>query len=174
MNDNNMLPADLLWQDDGHVTDVVVDTLADGQDEVVPAPARDHVSACDMCAQRLGDAVLLAMRVGDVLEGAMSTARVAQPSWPIPVPAVLAAVLVAALGTIPALGDLGARITELVKSIVAVVPNLTRAALVLSRTGEFGTQLALLSMVSVAVLLVGGLMIARAVPRETPLRGGAR
>jgi len=174
MIDNNMLPADLLWQDDGHVTDVVVDTLADGQDDVVPAPARDHVTACDLCTQRLGDAVLMAMRVGDVLEETMNTARSAQPSWPIPIPAVLAAVLIAALGTVPALGELGTRVTELVKSIIAVVPNLTRAALVLSRTSELGTQLALLSMISVAILLVGGFMIARAVPRESPLRGGAR
>ena len=107
----------------------------------------------------------------------VATAKVTQPkTWPIPVPAMIVAVLLAALGTLPMLGDLTTRLTEIIRAVVAVVPNLTRAALVLSRTGtgELGAQLAVLSAISVALLLLGGLAIARAVPRESPLQGGAR
>lgn len=172
MKNQDMLPADLLWQDDGHVTDVVVDTLADGQDEAVPEPARDHVEACELCTLRLGDALLLTMQVGEAIHASVGQAA-ARP-WPVPVPAMLAAVLVAVLGTVPALGEVAARLTELAKTLVALLPNLTHAALALSRTGQVGSSLTVLSMAAVAVLLVCGLAIARALPRETPLRGGAR
>lgn len=173
MNDHDMLPSELLWQDDGHVTNVVVDTLADGQDDVVPAVARDHVDACDLCTQRLGDALLLTVQVGEALQATVRSASVSRP-WPIPVPAILAAVVIAALGTLPTLGSVAERSTELAKTILALIPNLTHAALALNRTGEVGSQLATLSMASVAVLLLCGFVIARAMPRETPLQRGAR
>lgn len=174
MNDERTLPYDLLWQDDGHVTDVVLDTMADGEDALVPIVARDHVSACDMCTQRLGDAVLLAMRVGAAIEHVVIAP---QPKpWPIPVPALLAAIVVAMLGMIPVLRDLMASITDLASTMLAIVPNLTRAVLALTRagTGDLASLFALLSLGAVAVLLLGGFAIARAAPRQVHANGGVR
>ena len=133
MKNQDMLPADLLWQDDGHVTDVVGDTLADGQDEAVPESARVHVEACDLCTQRLGDALLLTMQVGEALQASVEQAveqavgQTAARPWPVPIPAILVAVVVAALGTLPALDGVAARLTELAKTIVSLLPNLTHA-----------------------------------------------
>ncbi len=169
------LPTELLWQDDGHVTDVVVDTLADGQEDAVPAEVKDHVQACDPCTQRLGEALLLTLEVGEALRKAKSVVEAPSvQAWPIPVPAVAAAVVLAAAGMSAALGEWITRMTELAKTIFALLPNLTRAALVWTHAGEAGTQVALLSLVSVAVLITSGMAIARAVPRQSPLRGGAR
>ncbi|PKN48616.1 MAG: hypothetical protein CVU63_04515, partial [Deltaproteobacteria bacterium HGW-Deltaproteobacteria-20] len=67
MSDQEMMPIDILWQDDGHVSDVAVDALADGQEAIVPLPVRDHVNECELCAGRFGEAVLLAMQVGQVM-----------------------------------------------------------------------------------------------------------
>lgn len=171
MSDPRRLPTELLWQDDGHVSDVVVDSLADGQDEIVDASAREHVDVCELCAGRLGEAVLMAMSVGEAMERAVGVR--AKP-WPIPVVAVLAAVVLAALGTLPTLADLAARVAELSRAVVSVLPNLTRAALVLGRTGELSSQLAYMSLFAIATLLAGGLLVARKLPRETPLRGDVR
>jgi hypothetical protein len=111
------------------------------------------------------------MSVGEAMERAVGVR--AKP-WPIPVVAVLAAVVLAALGTLPTLADLAARVAELSRAVVSVLPNLTRAALVLGRTGELSSQLAYMSLFAIATLLAGGLLVARKLPRETPLRGDVR
>ncbi len=178
MRDQESLPEDLLWQQDGHVSDVVLDTLADEQDEIVPVLARDHVSGCDVCTQRLGDAVVLALGVDDALKPMVESAATAAQtkSWPLPIPAMLAAVILAVLGTIPALKDLSFRLTELFYDIVGIIPNITRAAVLISRNGmgELGTQLAMLSLFSVAILLCSGFVIARRAPRQWHATGGAQ
>jgi hypothetical protein len=172
MSDQEMMPIDILWRDDGHVSDVAVDALADGQEAIVARPVRDHVNECELCAGRFGEAVLLAMQVGEVMQQSLRAAKV-QP-WPVPMPALIAALLVAALGALPAVGDLLVRATDLFRGVGAILPNLTRAALVLSRSGETGPALAYLSLGAVAILLAGGLLVARALPRDAPSQGGAR
>ncbi len=172
MSDQEMMPIDILWRDDGHVSDVAVDALADGQEAIVPLPVRDHVNQCELCAGRFGEAVLLAVRVGEVMQQSLQAAR--PQAWPVPVPALLAALFVAAIGAFPALGDMLARAMDLFRGVGAILPNLTRAALVLSRSGETGPLLAYLPIVAVAILLAGGLLVARALPREAPSQGGAR
>ena len=56
MKPEDTLPEGLLWRDDGHATDLVVTSLADGQDAIVPANVTEHVDGCELCTERLADA----------------------------------------------------------------------------------------------------------------------
>jgi hypothetical protein len=61
------LPDELLWADDGHVSDVVLTALADGQRAIVPAAATAHVERCSACMMHLGNSALLALETRRML-----------------------------------------------------------------------------------------------------------
>jgi hypothetical protein len=67
MTDDPKLTDEVAWKDDGHVTDVVVTALADGQREIVPLAAYAHVHRCATCSDRLGQAALFASMVDEAL-----------------------------------------------------------------------------------------------------------
>jgi hypothetical protein len=67
MTDDPKLTDEVAWQDDGHVTDMVVTALADGQREIVPLAAYAHVHRCATCSDRLGQAALFASMVDEAL-----------------------------------------------------------------------------------------------------------
>jgi hypothetical protein len=78
MNTENhvKLPESLCFEADGHVTDVVMTCLADGETAIIPAAAAAHVDACDACTTRLGAEALLSVSATDaLLASAASQAR---------------------------------------------------------------------------------------------------
>jgi hypothetical protein len=178
MNADDRLPAELLWQDDGHVTDVVVDSLADGQEALVPRVARDHVDACDGCAGRLGEAVLLSLRVQEHMSAALlpvgGTVAAARTSWPMPVTAIAVALLAALIATLPDLLEAPARFAGAATTLLRVAPDLVRAMLTVARGLGQGAQLSFVSTAGVLVLLAVGTAVARFAPRQQPARGGVR
>jgi hypothetical protein len=82
------------WDGSGHVTELALVALADGQTDLVDADARAHVESCEECAAQLADFALQSIAVGEALE------RVPRK---LPVSAVVFALGLALLGFIPSL-----------------------------------------------------------------------
>jgi hypothetical protein len=162
MTRQDMLPLELVWQDDGHVGDVALAAIADGELELVPEGAISHAGACDACTARLGEQALLSLSATEALVSAepeLATAR-----RPLPVLSILLALLLAALGAAPALIELSSGVAGLPEAALRGLLLATRAAAILVRAlagAESGTWAALWASAT-AVLLVLGVLIARA------------
>jgi len=63
MDHNERLADELLFEADGHVSELVLTCLADGEGDLVPESAHAHVDACDACTTRLGEVALLSLEV---------------------------------------------------------------------------------------------------------------
>lgn len=74
-----VLPESSLFEADGHVTEVVLTCLADGESSLVPAAAAAHVDACDACTERLGLAALCALDASEALQRVAAEAVVEAP-----------------------------------------------------------------------------------------------
>ncbi len=55
-----LLPPELVWGEGGHVSDVVLTTIGDGE-AGVPPDARAHVDGCVKCKAALGNVALLSL-----------------------------------------------------------------------------------------------------------------
>jgi hypothetical protein len=160
-----LLPDDLLWSDDGHVSDVVLTALADAQHDIVPAKAIAHTESCPACAQRLGNAALLSLRAGELLDGAPGAGPARAP---VPVAAVFAGIVLAALGAAPGIvqlpGELTQRLTSLSQTLHLLAKN---AGLVLRAVrGESGPLWTALTFGSAALLLLAAFGVMKLAPRQ--------
>ncbi|MDI3283589.1 hypothetical protein [Polyangium sp. 15x6] len=176
MDDLDKLPPDLAWQHDGHVTDIVLSSVADGEAGIVPADALSHLDGCDHCAQRLGAEALLSAHAGELL------AELAEPSFApakapekvsataiakapasvrglatLPKRAVFGALLLAMLGALPGILDQIARAPSLLGTIWRAVLMLGRSAALVSKSEWFPT----LAFAASAVLMISGLVVSR-------------
>ena len=88
------------WDGSGHLTDLALVALADGQDALVDADARAHVDGCEACAGRLADLALESIAAGEVMMAARAPRK-------LPIPAVAVAIVLAVLGVIPSLLEPG-------------------------------------------------------------------
>jgi hypothetical protein len=62
-----MLPLELLFEDDGHLSEIALTAIADGQDAIVGREAHAHAADCDGCTRKLGAAALLSTSLSDAL-----------------------------------------------------------------------------------------------------------
>lgn len=88
------------WDGSGHLTDVALVALADGQDALVEKEARTHAETCEACAGRLADLALESIAVGEALLAAREPRR-------LPARAIGFAIALALLGVIPSLLEPG-------------------------------------------------------------------
>jgi hypothetical protein len=102
------LPLELVYAD-GHLTDVGVAALADGEDAIVPDEACAHAETCEACAAALGREALHSMALGEALRvpAAFAPERISQASRAPGVPLVSLALgaAVSMLGVL--LGSIG-------------------------------------------------------------------
>ena len=84
------------WDGSGHLTDLALVALADGQDAILDADVRSHAGTCEACASRLADFALESIAVGAAVE-------MARPPRRIPVLAVAIAAMLAIVGVMPSL-----------------------------------------------------------------------
>lgn len=115
MTHHDELPRDIVWQDDGHLSEVALTALADGEDAIIPADAHAHLAGCDACARAVGDAAMLSTALGDALRklperrelAARSTSQPApvssRPEVRLPWRALAAGLAFALIGAIPML-----------------------------------------------------------------------
>jgi Na+/glutamate symporter len=165
MSSAEKLPKELLWSEDGHLSDVVLTAMADAQHEIVPDEATVHAEACALCAKRVGGAALLSLRAGELLA---EVAPAVPARAPVPVYAVVGAIVLAALGALPGLVSMPTEITQDIASfsqklhlVVANAALLARAA-----TGETGPLYLSLTFGSALLLLLVAFGVMKLAPRR--------
>lgn len=171
------LTDDEAFQASGHLSDLALTALADGQDDVMSPKALEHASSCDGCAERLGELALVAVSVADALAlpGVLPRAEPARAPRPMPVAAMAAAFVLAILGAVPSLLHAPAWLAELPATVLKSAPITLRAASTLLRAASAEATLVTATWLAAATVLVAiGLVIARMAPREAHQHGGRR
>jgi hypothetical protein len=184
MDDQDTLPPDLAWQRDGHVTDIVLASVSDGEAGIVPIDALSHLDTCEHCSTRLGAEALLSAHAGELLAGlaapspspvkvavkaAVKTPAKAPALAALPGGAVRGAVVLAAIGAAPSLLDSVARLPALLRAAGRAFMLLMHGAELVVRS-DVGTTLAWAASM---VLLISGLVVSR-MSRVRPSNGLAQ
>lgn len=177
MTSPDQIPEDLLWQNDGHASDIAVTVLADGQDDIVASAVKLHVSACGYCSSRMGEAALASLDVGSALQ-TLSTSPECSPisarRGRFPLPWIAGGLVIAVVGLVPNLVDKSISIRDYWVSTLHLMPVIVRAAPILwnSLASEYGRFVPIASLVSAITLVLAGMALARAVPRKVSTVGG--
>jgi hypothetical protein len=181
---NDALPEELLFQPDGHLTEVALAFAADGELDLLQplhVRAHHHLDDCEHCAHLLGEAALLSVLAGDVLrerplvQVAVSLVSVPSPlpgvavasgvrkRRPFPLAAIAAALVLAALTAGPSMLDA----IQGVPGMIAAAPFLLRVAAAFVRAPWGAGTTALLVKCGSALLLAAvGLQVARMTSRS--------
>ena len=180
MDDLDKLPADLVWQDNGHLSDIVLSTIADGEIEIVPLEAHTHLEHCEECTTRFGAEALLSVHAGELLAevsrvrsmpavlAPRSVREVAVDGWArLPKAAFFGALFLAVMGALPAIILRGhVRIAEFTEILSRSIVMLARGVVLVAKSGSFTVLL----WASAMTLLLVGLGVAR-VARPKPVNG---
>ena len=191
MTDNHAeLAASECFDESGHVTDVVLTCLADGESAILPAAAESHVDACDACTARLGVSALLSLNASSALLASnedraprqivVATPALAAPSLapsskrrrPLPMGAIAAALLVAAIGALPGLMDTLRTLRTVVPDYVHALPIWAHAIEAVLRSMMTSRSTTLLRWIIAAAFIGVGTLLARAMTRRRSLEGG--
>lgn len=158
------LPRELVWTSEGHLSDVAMTAIADGEEAILPRDAFGHLGLCDACALGVERAAALSADVNLALAAPLESAKeeakahIAFPYW-----AAALATAVGALATFPNLGVLKAWIARMWWAFREGTPLVTRhVALVLPHASRL---LPLMSLAAAMLLLLAGLSVARLAPR---------
>jgi hypothetical protein len=172
MDDLDKLPPDLVWQQDGHLADIVLSSIADGEVEIVPLEASSHLEHCEHCTTRFGAEALLSKHAGELLaELSRVTDRIATVATPRSVRAVAAvgfaklpkhaffgALFLAAMGAMPALLSPGhLRVAQITEILGRSIVMLARGVVLVAKSGSF----TVLVWASAMILMVLGLVVSR-------------
>ncbi|MES1178051.1 MAG: hypothetical protein ABUL62_27255 [Myxococcales bacterium] len=172
----------LIWDDQGHLAEVAVTALADGELSLLPAPAVAHAESCAVCADRIGSSALLSLALSDALsrtvlapEPQETPQRIFATRQPLPLGWLAVALLVAALGSLPSLARLWGLLFHLPELAAHALPVLARVAVLVGRGLTDNQALVELRWLSVATLSCVGIAIARLGPHgfRRPLEKGA-
>jgi hypothetical protein len=154
MKRHDMLEKELVWDESGHLSEIAMSALADGQDDILPPDALAHFSRCQPCVQSVGEAALLSAQ----MSAALGSVR-AERSIPwIPIGAALA---IAAISVIPMLSMVRFWLASTGAFAGHAFRVLTHAAIGFAAHGFAPT----FYFASTAVLLAMGFAVARLMPR---------
>lgn len=201
MDSNERLPDELVWQD-GHLSEIALTALADGEEAILPEQAATHAAGCGACGAALGHAALLSLRVGEALReapapveaqavtpeearaaeagaaaagGAASASVAPAAAWPMPVAGIVAALVIAAIAAAPGLILNRGELPEILQAAGVAAAMAVRAGrAVVSGAAEAPGWFAALPWMSASVLVVIGLAVARAAQRKVTVEGGSR
>jgi len=143
------LAPDIAWEPSGHLSEIALTALADGEEALLDAAMHGHLGSCEACAVRLGEAAMRSAEVADVLSALPSTARAEAPasvvavpapviavgrSSPVPkaprrkvpVAAIVGALAVAMLGAAPSVMSLPAEVEQTASVLRKVLPSFVR------------------------------------------------
>jgi hypothetical protein len=182
----DMLPAELLWEDNGHLTEVALNAVADAEDALLPANALAHLDACEHCLFRVGEVASMSIDMGIAMRAAepqaaktdLAPLSIAEESrrraaMRPPRYAIGGALLLAALGSLPLI----AHVPGLLQSIGFLfnrgVPVVAHMAARFATTAPVERIAMVLPFVSTFVLILLGVIVARALPRTARLAEGA-
>ena len=161
MSASSELPKELIWTTNGHLSDVAMTAIADGEESILPRDAFAHLGSCDHCAAGVEGAAHLSAEVGRALaEPALATSSAPRA---LPVRALGISMTIAIVATIPNLGSARAWLTSAMWVLREGLPIFARhtAAMLPRAWGVFP----LMSLMAATLLLLAGLSVARFAPR---------
>jgi len=172
------IPAELSWLDDGHVTDVVLTAMVDGEEAAVLPAALAHVDGCEACSSRLAESALLSLRASELLARPVEAPVQSRARAALPLRAIAVAVMLAAIGAVPLFVDAVTGLPATSAMVTRALPILARSAVVLLRHGSAGLERATtwVSWATAGIAVVLGFLIARAARkaarRQSSVEGG--
>jgi len=178
MNTQPKLEAALVWDGAGHLAEAAIAALVDGELGLLPDEAVGHAGECPLCAERVGQAALLAVDIDIALEARRRAARALAPvpanavhvRRPLPWVALAAAFVIAIAGQVPALRELPAVMVRLPSVVLHALPVYARA-LALAMGQAHSSGLLLKTWFATATLLIiAGSLVARLAPRSMSYR----
>lgn len=173
MTDDDKLPDHEVWQPDGHLSDVALTALADGEVSLLTARAERHVSSCDACSTRLCDLAMLSAKLSESL--AAQSRESARAEQPMPVVALLIALGVALLGALPTLLAAPAWLAGLPSTMMRTAAIALRLATSMVKVASSGSSSMLLVWALSSVVLVAlGYFVARVAPRQIAWKGAEK
>jgi hypothetical protein len=181
-NERNPTPV---FDADGHLAELAIASIADGQLHHLtadPAPAMDHLEACDRCTRLVGQAALFSMAASDALVARAEQAMEAAPlpvlvvaaqapssrraRRPLPVAAIVAALLVAAITAGPSMWGAGRDLHATIANLLGTAPFVARIALSVATAPWGQGRWVLVAQIASAAVLFGiGLRVASRAPR---------
>jgi hypothetical protein len=173
MTDDIKLADDEVWQPDGHLSDVAITALSDGEDSLLPAHAVAHASSCDPCSARLAEHALLSVSLSESLAvRAPTSSRVERP---LPVAALMAAFVLALVGATPTLVAAPPWLESLPTTLVRTGPLALRllSSMLKVTSSDAGSMVIVWATASV-VLAALGLFVTRLAPREVAWKGARK
>lgn len=182
MDDLDKLPADLVWQQDGHLSDIVLSTIADGELTIIPLEAHSHLEHCDDCTTRFGAEALLSMHAGELLAEVSRAAEVRVFVTPksarevaidglarLPKTAFFGALFLAAMGALPAIVSRGPwHLADIAQMLSRSMVMLARSMVLIAKSGSFTVLL----WASAMTLLLLGLVVSRSSRPSRSSRAG--
>ena len=189
------LPREAIFEPDGHLTEVALTCVADGELSLVPSAALAHLDACEHCTRLLGEAALLSVAAEEALvTGApeVSTAlapaaaavvspapqvHVAPPETPrrarppLPIAAIAAALLIALVTTAPSLVEGVREAPGTISAAAGGLAFMFRLASAVARA-PWGMAALFVKCASALVLAAIGLQVARVTSRSSSLQEG--
>ena len=198
------LAPDIGWEPSGHLSEIALTALADGEEALLDAAMHEHLGTCDACAVRLGEAAMRSAHVASALThlGALAPTLVQErapaqviaaapvvaapvsvvssssrpPRRKVPVAPIAAALVVAMLGAAPSVLSLPAEVAQTASVLRKLLPSFVRLLpQALDRLWSGpGGSAALLVWTLSLALVAVGLGIARKASKKMVVDGGRR
>ncbi|WP_437673815.1 hypothetical protein [Sorangium sp. So ce131] len=174
MHDDDKLSLDLVWQADGHLTEVAITALGDGEVALLPEGALAHAGQCLTCSSELGRSALLSLRAGEALreQAAPAARESAAPRGALPLPAIGVALTLSAIGAAPSLAAGAGGLHERLAALWHACSVVVRTGCAIAGSGALSGWLAALPWISAALFVMVGLGVAVARGRQLSLDGG--
>jgi hypothetical protein len=163
MKGPEQLPKELVWTGQGHLSEVAMTAIADGEEAILPRDAFGHLGICEACAAGVENAASLSASISRALTAPVAEQAAAEARLVFPVWAATVAVAVAAVATLPNLGAVHGWMGRMWWALREGTPVLTRQAVTfLPRAWNW---LPMMSLTAAMLLLLVGLSVARLAPR---------
>ncbi|WP_437646083.1 hypothetical protein [Sorangium sp. So ce362] len=175
MQNDDKLAPDLVWQADGHLTEIALTALGDGEEAILPEGALAHVARCPCCSAELGQAALLSLRAGELLRAQAAPGGAREPAAaraPLPVPALAFALAISALGAVPSLVAGVGGLREGWAGLWHACSVVVSIGCAFAGSGALSGWLTALPWLSAALLLIVGVYVAWTRGKQLSLNGG--
>lgn len=159
------LPRELVWTAEGHLSEVAMTAIADGEEAILSHDAFGHLGLCEVCAAGVENAASLSASISRALSAPvpMDVAHAIETRRAFPVWAATLATAVAAVATLPNLGAMHAWLGRMWWALHEGTPIFSRHAVAfLPRAWHW---LPVMSLTAAMLLLLAGLSVARLAPR---------
>lgn len=169
------LAPDVGWEASGHLSEVALSAVADGEEALLDAAMHAHLGACDACALQLGEVALRSAEVAEAFTHVAAhvsdlaalaapapavTAPLAKPRAKRKIPgfAIAAALAVALLGMMPSLPSVAGDTAQALVVLRKVAPSFLRLlpqALERAWNGPRGTMMFLVWGLAAGLVTAG-------------------